>query len=148
MFGVNLPGRTGNGAADASIVTSVTTYPAGSGAGATLGLAYHDVSLTPALVPVVKSLSKPDGTSVNATYLTGPSGIAEQAGMPILPLERDNVAYPNTVLRGVGFRGGAYSNLAGILPLTTVPSTEFSAPRVPFYSGIFYPAQPWRVNFR
>ena len=154
MFGVDLPGRTGDSAADASIVASVTTYS--TGAGRHLGLVYQDVHPTPTLTPVQPRPTGRDNSTVTATYLKGPSGIAEQAGMPILPLQTDNVAYPGTVLRGVGFRGGTYSDLVkitydnaqvDILPLMSDPSADLSAPRVPFYSNIFYPAQLWRVNY-
>ena len=74
---------------------------------------------------------------------------------PILPLEAVNANPTNNpnapdavpVLRGVGFRGGTYADTANVLPLTSAPATELSAPHAPFQSSVFFPIRPWFVNY-
>jgi hypothetical protein len=51
------------------------------------------------------------------------------------------------VPRGVGFRGGAYEDLHDVQPFTTVVATEFAGSHPTFYSSVFYPIQPWLVNY-
>ena len=83
----------------------------------------------------------------DATYLSGGNGLAVNPGEPVLPLELRNVSVPNTVLRGIGFRGGEYTDTPGIRPLTGAPATELRTPHVPFTSGVPYPIKPWSANY-
>ena len=48
------------------------------------------------------------------------------------------------VLRGVGFRGGAYTDTTGLLPLTGAPAIEGSTPNTTFESDVVLPAAAWR----
>src|SRR2546422_119181 len=53
-------------------------------------------------------------------------------------------------LRGVGFRGGSYTdNPTGgpVLPLTDAPATEQRGLHSLFSSSVMYPVVPWRVNY-
>ena len=40
---------------------------------------------------------------ITTTYLTGPDGLTADPGLPILPLQTENVTSTGQVLRGVGF---------------------------------------------
>ena len=51
------------------------------------------------------------------------------------------------VLRGVALRGGTYTDVNDIIPLTTAPATETSRPHQSFNSEVFYPNQVWVPNF-
>jgi hypothetical protein len=66
---------------------------------------------------------------------------------PVLPLESFPVGVADTVLRGVGFRGGEFSDLADILPLTSAATTEVRGVHPPFVSSVFYPMQLSQVNY-
>ena len=60
----------------------------------------------------------------SAFYYSGPDGVAANPVEPALPLVIKNVTVPNKVLRGVGFRGGTYTDTPGIVPLTGAATTE------------------------
>jgi hypothetical protein len=51
------------------------------------------------------------------------------------------------VLRGVALRGGSYTDVANVIPLTAAPATETSRPHQSFNSDVFYPNQVWMPNF-
>jgi hypothetical protein len=51
------------------------------------------------------------------------------------------------VLRGAGWRGGEFTNLAGILPLTGAATEDLRAPHSAFFSDSFYPVRPWNINY-
>ena len=64
-----------------------------------------------------------------------------QAGtQPALPRFAKNASVGGTSLRGVGFRGGAYTDLPGIVPLSGAVATEVNTPHVGFGQQTFYPA--------
>ena len=84
---------------------------------------------------------------MTATYLSGPNGVATSPGAPTLPLSVTNVGAANTVLRGVGFLRGTYSDSTGITPLTGAPATEVSGVHSPFVSSAFWPSRLWTVNY-
>src|SRR5436190_5565383 len=147
MLSVNLPasGRLPSDA-DQSIVPS--TQPFTTNPGLTLGLTFANVALTSSLTPHQVALTNLDEASTAlATYLSGRDGIINTPAEPILPLEVRNVSVSGTVLRGVGFRGGAYTNVANILPLTGAPTTEIRGVHAAFLSDFFYPITPWLVNY-
>ena len=52
-----------------------------------------------------------------------------------------------TVLRGVGFRGGLYTDRENILPLTGASTTEIRGVHPPFATNVYFPVQPWSVNY-
>ncbi len=147
MLRVDMPAGRTDAPGGSPLVTA--PQPVTAGPGAQLELTYSDLTLAPTLTTQTQSFSTTveGAPSVELTYLEGANGIATNPAEPVLPLERLNVGVPNTVLRGVGFRGGSYTDLAGIIPLTSAPTTELRAVHVPFASATFYPIVPWRVNY-
>jgi hypothetical protein len=146
MLSVNFPGTRLTSGVNTPAVTSV--QPAVSNPGAPLGLAFADIAVTSALTPTQVTLNNTeDGTQTIATYLAGGSGIINNPAEPILPLEARNVTVNGTVLRGAGFRGGTYTDLPGIVPLTGAATTEIRGVHATFLSKVFYPMRPWSLNY-
>jgi CSLREA domain-containing protein len=147
MLSLDMPGARLAPEDDASIVSATT--PVETSPGADLGLAYADVTIAPLLSDHTVSLTNVDDpeTAVTAFYLSGGDGIVTNPAEPTLPLEVANVGVSDTVLRGVGFRGGSYTDLLAVLPFSGAPTTEIRGVHAPFLSTIFYPVQPWRVNY-
>jgi len=147
MLSVDMPGARLTPPGSTSIVpTPLNGYPADPGA--TLGLQFADVQLSPALNTHSVELTDPSsGAAVTATYLSGPQGVLTGPAEPVLPLEVFNVGVPGTVLRGVGFRGGSYSDMSGVLPLTGAAVSEIRGVHTPFLSPVFYPIRIWSLNF-
>ncbi|MCL4266832.1 MAG: CSLREA domain-containing protein [Anaerolineae bacterium] len=146
QLSVNMPGVRLPSASEPSVITSVT--PVSSNPGSTLGLATADLTLTPAFTgQTVEMTNVQDSTTVDAFYLTGPDGILTNPAEPTLPLDMANVTAAGTHLRGVGFRGGSYTDMGGILPFTGAPTTEIRGVHAPFQADIFYPVQFWRANY-
>ena len=50
-------------------------------------------------------------------------------------------------LRGVALRGGTYTDLTGIVPLTSSPTTETSTAHLSYNTDVFYPTQTWVSNY-
>ena len=100
------------------------------------------------------------GGQVSAPYLVGPPPLGllqNNIGEPILPRDAVNVTVPgsNLVLRGVGFRGGEYTDYkrgadqdqaTWKYTLTGLAATELGGAHFDFLSNIFYPSLPWNVN--
>ncbi len=134
-----------------SIVT--TTEPVGPGPGQALGLRFKEVQLGPTLTaPPPKQLKEGEILPPNgplATWLEGPNGVAVRPTQPILPLQSFDVTSPDSssALRGVGFRSGTYVDTAGTTPLTAAPATELRGIHAPFFADVFFPTQPWSVNY-
>ena len=83
-----------------------------------------------------------------ATYVSGTNGVVANPAEPVLPLEVRNVAAPagspaGTLLRGVGFRGGSYSDQGNIFPLTGDPATGIQEVWVTFTGNGSY-AGAWQ----
>jgi hypothetical protein len=121
----------------------VTPTAVGSGPGAGLGLSTADLSPfdTNSGVTVV---NKPlvGAPTPNATYYKGPGGaVVTSPSEPVLPLVTKNVTSTTAgqTFRGVGFRGGTYTDTSGITPLVTDPATELNTPHTPFLSTNFHP---------
>jgi hypothetical protein len=147
MLSVDLPGARITPAVQLANVPGVTDYSVNPGQ--TLGLQYADLSLTPSLTEEAVTLTgvtAPTRT-FTATYLTGSAGVAVRPGEPVLPLETRDVGVPDTVLRGVGFRGGSYQDTPNVRPLVGAPATEIRGVQVGFDSDYFFPEQPWHVNY-
>ncbi|MDM8519868.1 Ig-like domain-containing protein, partial [Anaerolineales bacterium HSG6] len=134
----------------AAIVSDVSSYA--TNPGQTLGLQYADVILKPTLTLQELELTNVDNPAETtvATYLSGIDGNFTNSGEPALPLEIHAVDVPNKpdlVLRGVGFRSGDYTDTPHVLPLAGTSATEIRGVHQIFSSDIFYPIQPWRVNY-
>jgi Tol biopolymer transport system component len=153
MLKVDMPGtRLPEDTDPASIVGSTT--PVGSGPGAAVGLSNSPVvSLGDNLGELditqhtlqLENLS--DNSQVGTTYYSGADGVISNPYEPIYPREIHNVQVDNSILRGVAFRGGTYTDQAGVTPLTTAPATEMASAHVSFSSNIFYPTQVWMPHY-
>ncbi len=146
MMKVDMPGARIPAAGDGSAIGS--TAPVGSGPGAGFGLVSGALSLNPSLTTKNKTLPNlAGGPDVTTTYLTGPAGVVVNPFEPIYPKQIDNVSVSGNVLRGVAFRGGTYTDLAGIIPLTSSPTTETSTAHLSYNTAVFYPTQLWAPNY-
>ncbi len=146
MLKINLPGARINPPAESSIVSA--TDPVTSGPGAGFGLRSSVVVLNPVLSTQTKTLQNlSDGSSVTTTYLSGPDGVVVNPFEPIYPKQIYNVSSSGRELRGVAIRGGTYTDLDGIVPLTSSPTTETSTAHLSYNTGVFYPTQTWAPNY-
>ncbi|MGH2450700.1 MAG: right-handed parallel beta-helix repeat-containing protein [Candidatus Limnocylindria bacterium] len=149
---VDMPGARLPVPSDASIVAGASAVVTNPGAqlspASPLGTA--DVTITPSLTVntlALTDVSTGSPVSPSATYLAGTSGVVANPAEPVLPLELRNVSLAGAVLRGAGFRGGAYADVTGVRPLTGAPATEVRGVHGPFVSSVFYPIRPWSVNY-
>jgi len=147
MLSVDMPNGRGIPPVPASIVpTPLDGYvedPA-----YTLGLKFADISIGSSLTPGLVTLKSVNSTAtIDARYFSGGDGVVANPAEPVLPLELRNVSVDNMVLRGTGFLGGCYSDLTGIIPLTSAVATEVRGVHPPFQSEVFFPIRPWHVNY-
>ena len=151
MLGVNMP--SGRGVVPG---TGPTIDPTEVGAvnGTDLQLATHDLTVAPTLTPNSLDLKNPPydaipGTFTTASWLSGPSGVVTNPAEPALPLAAINATSNDgtQVLRGVGFRGGTYTDTSPVVPLTGAPTTELRGVHTPFTSPVFYPMRMWNPNY-
>jgi CSLREA domain-containing protein len=146
MLKIDLPRDRGNATQAESIIAETNTYA--SDPGLTLGLAYADVHIDPVLSLHSVDLTDPGSGEVStASYLSGSDGTLSNPVEPTLPLERRNVSVPGTVLRGIGFRGGAYIDTSDVLPLTGAATSEIRGVHTAFQSNVFYPITPYSANY-
>src|SRR5439155_3713543 len=90
------------------------------------------------------------GSAPTASYYTGPNNaLAIAPTQPMLPLFDSNVTAPDSgyILRGVGVRSGSYTDSPSVTPLTAAPATELRGVHAPFFSDVFFPVQPYSVNY-
>lgn len=147
MLAVDMPaGRATPPAPAPSVVVGTEGFA--SNPGLTLGLRVTEVTVLPNLNLVEYPLTDLSvNEPVTATYATGNNGYVVNPAEPALPLEKRNVSVDNILLRGVGFVGGDYTDLPNILPMVGAATTEIRGVVPPFYSNVFYPTDPWRVNY-
>ncbi len=152
MISADLPGGPIVGPGDSSIAGTPTSF--GSGPGQVLGLGYADVTLGEPLQQQTVELTQLDGSApLTATYYEGPNGaVVTNPAEPTVPLITKNVTVSGKVLRGVGFRGGSFSDETGsegspLLPLTGAPTTELRGVHTPFASEVFFPMRLASVNY-
>ena len=143
MLSVDLPHRVPL-TTDAPAVTE-EPVPAGT-PGSTLGLTVANTTILDATtrntVPLVGIGTGP----VTATYYSGTAGVVTNPAEPAIPLVSKNVTVAGKVLRGVGFRGGAYSDQT-VVPLTGAATTELRGVHTPFVSPVFFPMRLATVNY-
>ena len=147
MIKVDVPGirllDTFSGSPSGVTPSAVTANP-----GLTLRLSTGDFSVLPQLTPrSLDLLNIEDGSTVTARWFDGRSGSVTSPAEPARPLETYLVGKADALLRGVGFRGGSYSDLPGFLPLTGAPTTEIRGVYGNFFSEVYYPVQPYSVNY-
>lgn len=146
MLTIDLPAGRGTPASEPSIVPPPTDFA--TEPGLTLGLQYADVTLSLPTTPTIKVLENVvDDSVVMTVYNEGEDGLVINPGEPIRPLEFFNVSVSDTVLRGVGFRGGQYSDTNDVIPLTGAATTELRGVHTPFVSPVLFPVVPWEVNY-
>jgi hypothetical protein len=147
MLGVNMPNNRGGNSGTGGVVTPQAVA---SGPAATLGLRTKDLSVgsTGVATNTVSLANVQGGGNVLATWLSGPDGVVSNPAEPALPLAAINITPTDgsVVLRGVGFRGGTYTD-STIVPLTGAPTTELRGVHVPFVSPVFFPMRTWTVNY-
>ena len=115
-----------------------------------MGLAYADLTVTPPLTRHTTNLKTIDGGStqeIAVTYFSGPDGVVANPMEPALPLAIYEVGVAGTAMRGVGFRGGSYTDYEDVLALTGAPATEIRGVHGLFPTSVFYPIRPWQVNY-
>ncbi len=149
MLSVDMPSGRADVPEPASLVD--TTTPATSNPGATLGLETDDIDFTLASTQQTVVADSTDdnnvGTTFALTYFDGREGVVAEPYRPVAPLQIENVSFGNQVLRGVGWRGGTYTDVIGVTPLTGAPTTELRSVHVPFEASEFFPILPWNVNY-
>ncbi len=134
--------------ADAEVRT-LAALPSGErNPGAILGLSTTDLNLPITLTAHTRTFTRSTNRSetVNVTYLEGPDGVVVNPSAPVLPLAIYDVSRSDTVLRGVGFRGGTFRDIPDTRPLVGAPATEIRGVQVSFPSEVFYPRLPWYLN--
>ena len=146
MLSVDMPsgrGATGNGPSAVGSTTPFATKP-----GSLLGLEFADLTVSPSTTVETKTLNViQDESEVTTTYLVGPDGVISNPYEPVLPVDFVNVSVDGQVMRGVGFRGGSYTDLQNVLPLTGSPTTEIRGVHAPFISPVFFPIRPFSPNY-
>jgi CSLREA domain-containing protein len=146
MLRVDLPYGRSTPALPPSMVDTTSGFAVDPGL--TLGLRFADVTITPTLNLQTKILNTNSTTqTVTATYLSGDAGVVVYPAEPVLPLTLRNVKVDGQMLRGIGFRGGHYTDLEDILPLTGAATTEVRGVHIPFSTDSFYPVQSWQANY-
>ncbi len=147
MISVDMPNRI---AQPSTPDLSVNPQPVQSGPGDFLDLEVADISLdTSATVEERVGLTNlEDNTEVGGWYYEGPQGVVTNPAEPAIPLfQRDvSVDRDGLVLRGVGFRGGSYTQDSRV-PLTGAPTTELRGVHVPFASTEWFPLRIATTNY-
>lgn len=119
------------------------------GPGNTLGLRTADITVAPQLERKTLELDivGTEEDTVTAEWYKGTRGIIGNPAEPIRPLESFVVSVDNTLVRGVGFRGGSFENVQEYLPLTGAPATEIRGVYGNFATEIFYPIQSYSISY-
>jgi hypothetical protein len=146
MFSINMTGSRLSPPGGSSVVGGLGTFD--TDPGATLGLRSVDVPVPVATSAKTVPLTNLSGGNLTATYYEGPDGVVTNPAEPAIPLKVVDVTPPDgsVVLRGVGFRGGAYAD-STVVPLTGAPTTELRGVHVPFVSPVFFPMRLATVNY-
>lgn len=145
MVKFDLPGTRLTAPVATSEVLSVASVP--SGPGAAHGLKLGELAFNPVLTLVNKTLDMVgSGATTTASYYSGSDGIVTVPGEPVRPLESFNVSRPEGLVRGIGFRGGNYTDIGGFKPFTGAPATETRGVHGRFSTEVFYPVRPWNLN--
>jgi len=146
MMKVDMPGARITTPAENSIVS--TTNAVDGGPGEEFGLYSSEVALNPTLTTHTKALENlSGGGTVTTTYLSGPNGVVVNPFEPIYPKQIYDISASGRELRGVALRGGTYTDLSEVVPLTSSPTTETSTAHLSYNTNAFYPTQTWASNY-
>jgi hypothetical protein len=151
MTRLDLPGRDAADERldDGSITPDWVTSDPGSSLNLMVSDQSFDTPTTPGRRPVDAGAGLPDAL----TWLNGEDGVSVLPGAPVLPKQVENVTGTqpwgggSTTLRGVGFRGGTYEDVTGLLPLTGAPGIEGSTAHTTFSSDAFWPQRLMTPNY-
>ncbi len=143
MTGFDAPGRTPLGAS----ASGVTPVEVTAGPGQTLGLGTTDLAVPTPTNDDTKTVPGETGGTRTLSWRDGRDGVTVQPGAPALPKQVEDVTVPGQVLRGVGFRGGAYTDTPGLLPLTGAPAIEGSTANSTFLYDAFFPQRLVTPNY-
>jgi Ca2+-binding RTX toxin-like protein len=145
LFGLPMLGVNVTPAPPPGELPAVSPSSVGGGPGGELGLASGDVSVSgPSGDPSSKTLN---GLTGSATWFGGTDGLSLKPMQPVLPLESLNATVPGTALRGALFLGGSYQDSPNTTPLTAAPATELRGIHSRYHTDVFFPPQPWTVNY-
>jgi hypothetical protein len=143
MTGFDAPVRAKlDGDASAVSPRAITT-----GAGGQLGLRAADYEVDTPTSRGTKAQTDRTDLPNKLSWLNGEDGVTVQPGAPALPKQVENVTVRDLVLRGVGFRGGVYTDTPGLLSLTGAPATEGSTANSTFESPVFFPQKVATANY-
>ncbi|MEM7335070.1 MAG: Ig-like domain-containing protein, partial [Chloroflexota bacterium] len=147
MMSIDMPEGRDPDLSNDSMVGSTTPYA--TNPGLTLGLEYADVTLPFTLSEVETDLTDATNSEniITTTHFEGKNGVVANTSEPVLPLFIQNVGMEDTVLRGIGFRGGEYVDTAGLVPLTGAATTELRSVHAPFLAEAFFPVKPYDANY-
>ena len=145
MVKFNYPGARLDAPAPGGDVAFVSAVTSGPGSAQNLGAG--ELVFNPTLTRVDRTLDIVGSTdTITASYFNGSDGIVSIPGEPVRALESFNVSRPEGLVRGVGFRGGAYTDLGGFVPFTGAPATETRGVHGRFSTEVFYPTRLWNLN--
>jgi hypothetical protein len=145
MVKVNLPGTRLTPPAPAGDISATVAVTAGPGVAQ--GLRTGTLAFTPALTRVDRTLDVVSTqNTIVASYFRGSDGLVALPGEPVRPLESFEVGRPEGFVRGIGFRSGQYTDLAGFVPFTGAPATETRGVHGSFSTAVFYPVRTWNLN--
>ncbi len=155
MLKVNMPGQRLVDDSDASAVVTAPVAPGTPGDELDLRAADLSLDFEDELIEQIinfADLANPPATSTEpfptfaASYLSGLGGLAINPGEPVLPLESINVSVADQSLRGVGFRGGRWSE-DSVVPVDGAATTELRAAHSKFASLLYYPMRLGIPNY-
>jgi hypothetical protein len=143
MLGERLP--------DASAPTTIVpeTFPYNVNPGLALGLKYADISVnTPTTMHtvVLEDVNDPSQT-INTFFFSGEDNVVVKPNEPTVPKQIENVSFPGTVLRGVGFRSGTFTDLPDVVPFTGAAATDINGIHAPFVTNFYFPTQLYSTNY-
>ncbi|MCO5189789.1 MAG: PKD domain-containing protein, partial [Anaerolineae bacterium] len=148
MTTIDMPGDRYNPVDDTILVAPI---PVTINPGTQLNLETFDLTVTPTISRQVETLENVvDETLVETVYYypsDEPDSLVINPGELILPLDLLRLQAADTVLRGIGFRGGSYTDVLDQIPFTGAATTELRGIHAPFISNVFYPVLPWDVNY-
>ena len=142
MLGVRMPTLRTTPGTSTSLVQAPTPVTTAPGTSFGLHAATLSLSATYTRAPVDVTV-----TGTTRSYYQGPQGVVADPGGAVVPVQTENVDVSGETLRGIGFRGGSYTDTTVPPPLTGDPVTQTAAPPQPFSSPLFYPQKIWNPNY-
>ena len=107
------------------------------------------MTISSTLTPHTVAMTNLGGGTATAKYYSGTDGVVTNPGEPAIPLESRNVTAEDKVLRGVGFRGGSYTDQT-LIPLTGAPADpdkQIRGIHRGFASPVFFPMRLATPNY-